>query len=153
MRRVDRIDQGLQRWSAWRVFGRSNGSSAYINSAYDPNRVSQTSDVRAGQGPRLGVDDRTMVQYERAVASLPDDIRAAVVAVYSRQARPMEAVAQHLGITRRTLHTRLCHADARIEQYLAARQQQNQFRNLHTSGHNSVNSGGGHAVTPEGENP
>lgn len=153
MRRVERIDQGLHRWSAWRTVGRGSSTSAYINSAYDPNRVSQTSDVRAGMGPRLGVDDRAMVHLERAVSLLPDEIRAAVFAVYSRQARPMESIAEQLGITRRTLHTRLCHADARIAEYLAARQRQNQFRNLHTSGHNSVNSGGDHVDTPREEQP
>jgi len=90
-----------------------------VSSVYNAQRVSQTDDVRAGQGVALRDIDGSVMLTDRAVSALPDELRRTVVAAYMWEGG-VETIAGHLGVTRATLHNRLCNADRRISAWLDA---------------------------------
>ncbi|WP_447988323.1 sigma factor-like helix-turn-helix DNA-binding protein [Achromobacter spanius] len=88
--------------------------------AYDPNRVDQTADVRAGWRNSDPAFDASALEIDRAIAQLPAELKRAVMAAY-RWEGGMQEIAAALGCTRATLHNRLCNADRRVRDWLDAR--------------------------------
>jgi hypothetical protein len=116
MVRIKWVDEQLQTWALWvgRDTGYSGGSTMF------EYRVSQTKDVRAGLrnfDPRFNEE---AWQMDRAILSLASDLNQTVIAAYT-WGGGAETIAAQLGITRATLHRRLCAADARIVEWLDAK--------------------------------
>lgn len=119
MQRIGWIDHGLACWAEW-VAGGAMGNGRYCSPAFDPQRVAQTDDVRRGLGaPDPGVDAASL-EMDRAIASLPPELKRAVIAAYTWDGN-LETISQKLSITRATLHRRLCHADLRIDEWFVQR--------------------------------
>ncbi|AZW31515.1 hypothetical protein CS343_15220 [Bordetella bronchiseptica] len=66
--------------------------------------------------------DASALDTDRAVAALPPEVKRTVIAAY-RWEGGQQAIADKLGITRATLHRRLCHADRRIAEWFETKRQ------------------------------
>ncbi|OMG87994.1 sigma factor-like helix-turn-helix DNA-binding protein [Achromobacter xylosoxidans] len=117
---MDRIQWVHKRFEAWALWTLSGGGG--MPRTYDPNRVDQTADVRAGWRNADPVFDAGALEIDRAIAQLPAELKRAVVAAY-RWEGGMQEIAASLGCTRATLHNRLCNADRRVSAWLDARRQ------------------------------
>lgn len=119
MERIGWVDQRLKEWASW---VESGGGGYGCPAVYDENRVDQTADVRAGLRNTDPAVDASALDTDRAVAALPPDVKRTVIAAY-RWEGGQQAIADKLGITRATLHRRLCHADRRIAEWFETRRQ------------------------------
>lgn len=116
MQRIDWVDSRLVSWSLWRLTGTSK-VGGYSSPAYNPQRVAQTDDVRAGSRSFSPTEDGCALEMDRAIASLPDVLKQTVKLSYTYDGGT-ELVALRLKITRATLHRRLCQADIRLADLL-----------------------------------
>jgi len=121
MERIQWVHQRFEAWALWLATGSGYGGG----SMFDANRVDQTEDVRAGLRNTDPLFDAAALDTDRAIAQLPPDLKRAVIAAY-RWEGGMQDTARRLGCTRATLHTRLCHADRRVRDWLDAKQQRAQ---------------------------
>lgn len=112
MERIQWVHKRFEGWAVWTMSGTGGG----LPRTYDPNRVDQTDDVRAGWRNSDPAFDASALEIDRAIAQLPPELKRAVVAAY-RWEGGMAVVAQTLGITTRTLHNRLCNADRRVRDW------------------------------------
>lgn len=113
MKRNQYLDDRLHRWALW-VFTAPGGArpSVYVE------RV----DCAVQWGTLTPPINDEAIVTDQAVAALPPALKAAVRASYLDGIGNSKAgIARRLRISERTLHTRLCHADLRIEQWLDAR--------------------------------
>ncbi len=119
MQRIEWIHARLLTWGEWRVHGsvRSGGYVCPLGSMAE--RVGRTD----GGGRMYSLiqlaGDTEVLQIDRAVAVLPEEMRRTVILAYSFEGGN-DLVAQRLRITRATLHTRLCQADLRIRDWFQA---------------------------------
>jgi len=118
---MDRIQWVHKRFEAWAMWTMSGGGGG-MPRTYDPNRVDQTADVRAGWRNSDPAFDAGALEIDRAIAQLPAELKTAVKAAY-RWEGGMQEIASTLGCTRATLHNRLCNADRRVSAWLDARRQ------------------------------
>lgn len=116
MERIQWVHKRFEGWATWTMSGSGVGGSA----AFDPNRVDQTSDVRAGWRNADPAFDASALETDRAIAQLPAELKHAVMAAY-RWEGGMQVIAAKLGCTRATLHNRLCNADRRVRDWFEAR--------------------------------
>ena len=116
MQRISWIDSRLLSWALWRLTGTSR-VGGYSCPAYNPQRVAQTDDVRAGSRSFSPLEDSAAYQMDRAIAALPDELRRTVILFYTYDGG-VELVALRLKITRATLHRRLCLSDIRLADLL-----------------------------------
>lgn len=116
MERIQWVHKRLEGWAAWTLSGAGGG----LPRTYDPDRVDQTADVRAGWRNSDPAFDAEALETDRAIAQLPTELKRAVMAAY-RWEGGMQEIAAALGCTRATLHNRLCHADRRVRDWLEAR--------------------------------
>jgi len=121
MGRIEWVDAALGRWAIWAVDGRAR-VGGYASPMYDPNRVAQTADVRAGMGVNDPELDGAAFEMDRAIAALPEELIRAVKAAYTWEGG-RDVIANKLRITRATLHRRLCNADIRIVEWFDLRKQ------------------------------
>lgn len=115
MQRIEWVAVMLDQWALWRLTG-STRMGGYSCPAYNIERVSQTDDVRAGMRRFDPTEDASALKTDQAIASLPRELKAAVLYTYAYDGGA-ELTAQRLGVTRATLHRRLCQADLRIAQW------------------------------------
>lgn len=123
LRRDPAIQTRLDAWAVWLAGGagerRSGGGHplAVLMDLHAGRRVTTSSSF----SPRAAVpcDAIECSRTDAAVKSLPFDLRQAVHAWHGGVGT-LDGVAQRLGIVRATLHRRLCQADQRIAQWLAA---------------------------------
>ncbi|WP_454674854.1 hypothetical protein [Achromobacter pestifer] len=119
MERIAWVDQRLTDWARWLDSG---GGGYGCPAVYDENRVEQTADVRAGLRNTDPALDLSALDTDCAVAALPADVKRTVIAAY-RGEGGQQTIAERLGITRATLHRRLCHADRRIDEWFEMKKQ------------------------------
>lgn len=120
MRRIEWVAARLKEWAAWRVSG-SVARGGYVCPLGNLKEwVGQTGDVRPGQHGSLQYEDTEVLSTDRAVASLPEELRRTVILAYCFEGGN-DLVCVRLGITGRTLHNRLCHADVRIQEWFTQR--------------------------------
>lgn len=119
MQRIEWIVARLNDWAIWRITGLTR-IGGYSCPVYNVGRVSQTADVRAGMRRFDPAEDASALETDRAIASLPSDLNATVVFAYTYDGGP-ELTAKRLGITRATLHRRLCQADIRMAEWFELR--------------------------------
>lgn len=117
---MDRIQWIHKRFEGWALWTMSGGGGGMLRT-YDPNRVDQTADVRAGWRHSDPGFDADALEVDRAIAQLPAELKRAVVAAY-RWEGGMQDIAATLGCSRATLHNRLCNADRRVRDWIEARQ-------------------------------
>jgi DNA-directed RNA polymerase specialized sigma24 family protein len=117
MDRIKWVDERIKGWALW-VFGGSSGGSG--PAVYNENRVDQTADVRAGLRNTDPAFNAAALETDRAIAALPTDLRRAVIAAYTWDGGT-RVIAGTLGVTRATLHRRLCNADRRVAEWFEAR--------------------------------
>lgn len=117
MERIQWVHKRLEGWAVWTM----NGTGGGLPRTYDPNRVDQTDDVRAGWRHSDPAFDAGALEIDRAIAQLPAELKRTVMAAY-RWEGGMQEIAAALGCTRATLHNRLCNADRRVRDWLEARQ-------------------------------
>lgn len=118
MARIQWIDKKLQEWAEWQC---SRGGGGSGGAMFDPNRVSQTADVRAGLRNADHKFNQSLLDIDRALCALPNDLKKTVIANYTWEGGK-DVIATKLGVTRATLHTRLCNADRRIEEWIEGRE-------------------------------
>jgi hypothetical protein len=118
MERLQWVHQRFEAWALWLSTGSGYGGGFM----FDPNRVDQTADVRMGLRNTDPLFDSSALETDMAIAQLPPDLKRAVIAAY-RWEGSMQGIAQKLGCTRATLHTRLCNADRRVRDWLDAKKQ------------------------------
>lgn len=112
MNRNKYIDERLQAWAQWKCIGAGGYRGIDFSKEYDgPAFVDYT--------PSLEFE---CIETDMAIASLPMDLKRMVVAVYTWDGG-LDVVVSKLGVTRQTIHRRLCHADVRIDEFLTARQE------------------------------
>lgn len=119
MQRIEWVVAKLNDWAVWRITGQTR-VGGYSCPVYNIERVSQTDDVRAGMRRFDPNEDASALETDRAIAALPTDLNATVVFAYTYDGGP-ELTAKRLGITRATLHRRLCQADIRIAEWFDLR--------------------------------
>lgn len=117
MERIKWVDERLQAWAAW---AHGAGGSSGAGALFDPGRVDQTDDVRAGMRNMDPAFNSAALETDQAVARLPTELKRTVCRTYLDDGG-MQLVADRLGITRATLHRRLCQADLRIAEWFDAR--------------------------------
>lgn len=115
MQRLEWVAAKLDEWAIWRLTG-STRVGSYSCPAYNIERVSQTDDVRAGMRRFDPTEDASALETDQAIASLPYELKAAVLYSYTYDGG-IDLTAKRLGITRATLHRRLCQADLRIAEW------------------------------------
>ncbi|MDD3757690.1 MAG: hypothetical protein PHN76_05955 [Advenella sp.] len=115
MKRIEYIDIRLQQWAEW-LLASATGSYRGVSFEYRPPEEHRSS--------TCGFDslDKSCMEMDMAVASLPVDLKKLVIAVYLWEGG-LEHVVRFFKITRTTVRRRLCHADLRIQEYLDAKQQ------------------------------
>lgn len=128
MQRITWIDSRLTDWAMWRLTG-SSQVGRYSCPAFNVARVSQTDDVKAGLRHFDHWDDQAALLTDQAVAALPKELKQAVEMSYVYEGGA-ELAARKLGVTRATLHRRLCHADIRIADWFDTRLKKNEKRIL-----------------------
>lgn len=114
MQRIKWVDERLQQWAHWRLAGGGGYKSPsfeYCDNGYTFGEkiVEINADL-----------ERYAIEMDQAVAALPRDLAKAVVAYYTWEGG-MDTIVGKLGVTRATVHRRLCHADLRIAAWLDAR--------------------------------
>jgi len=111
MQRIKWVDERLRCWATWRLCGSSAGYRS-LNFEYEERSTSLLS--------ALDIDvetERDALVMDRAVAALIEDLRRVVIAYYLWEGG-MSVLEAKLGVTRATVHRRLCHADLRLMQWL-----------------------------------
>ncbi len=121
-RRDPAIQERLDAWGVWVLGATSAGygstSIAALMDLASGRRVWDSSDGV----PRsfVPVDAIECERTDRAVRSLPAELREAVEAWHVMREGTLDSVARRLGIVRATLHRRLCQADIRVHEWLRA---------------------------------
>lgn len=117
MQRIKWIHKRLGDWAMWRM----SGSGGYTSPSYDLDRVDQSADYHLGIEALIDAEfESNAVDMDQAIASLPDELKRTVVAVYT-WAGGMDVVVSKLRVTRATVHRRLCNADIRIVEWFNTR--------------------------------
>lgn len=119
MQRIEWVAARLNDWALWRLTGLKR-IGGYCSPVYNIARVSQTDDVRAGMRRFDPTEDASALDTDRAIASLPTELKRAVLFSYTHDGG-IDLAARRLGVTRATLHRRLCQADVRIAEWFDAK--------------------------------
>ena len=124
MQRIEWMNAMLASWAVWRLTG-STKIGGYSCPAYNPQRVAQTDDVRAGMARSFTpTEDSDALSTDRAVAALPGELKKTVILAYTYDGG-IEQVSLRLKITRATLHRRLCQADIRLVELIKMQNEKN----------------------------
>lgn len=112
MQRIEWVDRALRDWAVWRL----TSTGGYRSPAFDrdPGEGGLLSQVEITAEQEAGA-----LRIDAAVAQLPKDLRATVVAHYTWEGG-MDQITRLLRVTRATVHRRLCQSDIRISEWLAA---------------------------------
>lgn len=111
MPRIKWVDDRLEEWALWRA-----GAGLYRSISYAreiSGDATQLVEMNANQ-------EAECVETDMAVASLPDELKLAVIAFYTWEGG-LGVVSEKLRVTRATVHRRLCHADIRIVDWFELR--------------------------------
>lgn len=115
MKRIEWIDGRLRGWATWRLCG----SAGYRSPSFE---YEERSTATMGSF-EIGVEaERDALEMDQAVAALPEDLRRVVIAYYLWEGG-MAVIENKLGVTRATVHRRLCHADLRLVQWFDAKEE------------------------------
>jgi len=116
MQRIRHIDERLQAWAEWRMAS----SGGYRSPSFDFEDRRYTDDPGGGSYVTFSLEqEANALVIDRAVAALPRELAKTVVAAYTWEGG-MEIISARLGVTRATVHRRLCNADIRIDGWLIA---------------------------------
>ena len=116
MQRIKWVDQRLEQWAQCRMAspgGYSSPSFEYV----EPSTDGQSSHIEISA--ETAADAQSM---DMAIAALPGDLSGCVVAYYT-WGGGLSQITEKLGVTRATVHRRLCHADIRLAAWLDARRE------------------------------
>ena len=113
MIRIKWVDDRLQAWASWVQGAGAVSGSTFL---FDPSRVDQTDDVRSGLRNTDPAFNAAALETDQAVARLPSDLKRTVCRAYLDEGG-MQLIAERLGVTRATLHRRLCQADRRLAEW------------------------------------
>ena len=116
MQRIKWVDERLQQWAEWRLAS----SGGYRSPAYHECSIRYTDDPANSYIEFSAEQESLALQIDGALASLPDDLRKAVIAYYTWEGG-MSTIIEKLRVTRATVHRRLCHADIRIASWIDAK--------------------------------
>lgn len=105
-------DERLPEWQLWYFKAPGGARSSFYVERVDCASVFGTLTPE--------INDRALVT-DQLVAGLPDPLKRVVKAVYlDGIGNSMDGIANRLGLSKRTLHDRLCHADMRLDLALSA---------------------------------
>lgn len=116
MQRIKWVDDRLQQWAHWRMAG----GGGYRSPSYCDASIRYTGDTFSSHVEFNADQESQALEMDQAIASLPRDLTKAVIAHYTWEG-DSETIADKLGVTRATVHRRLCHADLRISSWLDAK--------------------------------
>ena len=116
MQRIKWVDERLQQWAHWRMAG----GGGYRSPSFCDTSARYTGDVFNSYVEVSADHESQALEMDQAIASLPRDLGKAVIAHYTWEGGA-DIIASKLGVTRATVHRRLCHADLRISSWLDAR--------------------------------
>lgn len=110
------MDERLQQWAHWRMVG----GGGYRSPSYCDTSARHTGEAFSNYVEISADQEAHALAIDQAIASLPRDLARAVIAHYTWEGGA-DTIAGKLGVTRATVHRRLCYADLRISSWLDTR--------------------------------